>query len=115
VRALSGRIPRGLKDHRSAAGVAYVSYLRALCERWGPFDAVARPTLREAGLTELDLRRCHEQLQVLRAKPNRKRETRRLERDVRRLRVQLVVLERRLQELAQSRRSLAQALSERPS
>jgi hypothetical protein len=103
VRALAGRIPRALSNHRSAEGAIYGEYVRAIIARFGPFDAAAKPTLREAGLTELDLRRAHAQLQVLRTKLNRKREARRLERDVRRLRVQLVALERRLQELAATR------------
>ncbi len=51
MRALKGAAPRGLRDHRTRAGVEYLRFVGAKLERLGgvvPRDA--RVWLREAGL-----------------------------------------------------------------
>lgn len=100
MRALRGGIPRALPDHRTANGVQYGRYCRAVVKRLGKLGRDAMPTLEEAGLAVLDLRRLRVEIAAAQARPNRRREVRRLERDRGRLRRQLLDLERRLEELA---------------
>jgi hypothetical protein len=116
VKALVGRIPRGLKDHRGTAGKAYTAYCRSMVERLGQLPPHAMPTLRECGRVVLELERVHGEIDTARAKSNRRREERRLRRVAASLRGQLMALERRLEEIAHARnnghgRTLAEQLS----
>jgi hypothetical protein len=65
-----------------------------------PLDAGVRQWLREAGRSHLALDRLHGELVAALAKPNRKREARRLERLIFKTRGQLLGIEKRLEELA---------------
>lgn len=112
MRKLKGAIPRGLKDHRTRAGVLYRSYVGAKVGRLGTLPADALPWLREAGLLVLALDRLNQETEAARLALNsvshRQRERlratlRQLERRAGRLRGQLASAEARLEELAQSR------------
>lgn len=114
MRALAGRIPRALRNHRSAEGAAYGAYLRAMVARLGSLSPEARPWLREAGLLVLALARLHEEGEVVRqalqngagrrARDKARVQLGRLERRAARLRASLEAAERRLEELAGEQR-----------
>lgn len=99
MRALGGGILRAFKSHKTPEGAAYGAYCRAKQERLGPLGRDALPTLREAGLAVVELRRLSEELEAVRARKKRT-EVRRIRREQGRLRGQLLSLERRLEELA---------------
>ncbi len=101
MRALTGRIPRGLQNHKSPEGRRYGAYCRAKIARYGPLPADALPILREAGLATLELERLHQLKEAAKAR-HRKGDETRLRRQIRSERVQLIFLERRLDELAGS-------------
>jgi len=105
MKALRGYVPRALDDHRTREALAYRRYVAATMKRLGlsgtpDFDL--RVWLREAGRSHLQLDRLHSQLEAALAKPNRRKEARRLERQVWKTRGQLLAIERRLEELARS-------------
>jgi hypothetical protein len=103
MRALVGGVPRALADHRRRESRTYVHYVQALMTRLGltrPLDAGVRAWLREAGRAHMALDRLHDQLEVMLSKSNRKKEARRLERQIWKTRGQLLGIERRLEELA---------------
>ena len=115
MRALAGRIPRALKNHRSAEGAAYGRYCRAKLARLGPLSADARPWLKEAGLLVLALARLHQDAEATRAvlangagrraRDRARVQVRQLERRAARLRAALDAAERRLEELVGARRN----------
>jgi hypothetical protein len=91
-----------LKNHRTPDGVEIGAYMRALTRRLAldPGNGAIRATLRQAGLTQLDLKRKRAELDSVRTKLNRKRRERQLERDVLRLQKTAVGLERHLRSYA---------------
>lgn len=99
MRRLKGAIPRGTKDHRTSEGILYRESVRAIQERYR-LDRAARPLLREYGLLCVDLERLAEQIEVARTRTNRPIDLRRLLRQQRIARSQLLGIERRLEELA---------------
>jgi hypothetical protein len=116
VRRLRGGIPRALKSHLTPEAYAYRAYVEAMLKRLGPLDRAAMVTLRESGLVTVELTRVRGELEQARAKPNRRREERRLRRVEASLRGQLMAIERRLEEIAHDRsnghgRTLAEQLS----
>lgn len=94
--ALTGRIPRALPNHKTPEGYEYGRYLRGILARLGPMPKDARPILREAGLTMIDLMRCRQELETARAR-NRRKDIRRCQRELAQLRYTLMHLERRLE------------------
>ena len=109
MRALAGRIPRALRDHRSASGITYGAYLRAMVARLGPLPSDARPWLKQAGLLVLALDALAADVEAARAVlANGGRRARdkaratlaRLERRQSRARAALESAERRIEELA---------------
>lgn len=93
--------PRALPEHRSRDGYAYRRYCQHWLARALPPEAL--PTLREAGLANLDLARLRGDLEQLGARTGggvRRKEARRLRAEIRKARIQLVLLERRLEKLA---------------
>lgn len=115
MNALQGRIPRAIRNHRTPEGAAYGRYCRAVIARLGPLPDDARPTLREAGRLTLYLDHLAAELEARRAaKRPRSKDLRRLERDQRKARVQLLMFERRLEEIAGHRKApdLARAIQE---
>jgi hypothetical protein len=101
--ALKGRIPRAMADHRTKAGRIYAEAVRAIVERY-PQHKAARPLLKQYGLIVWELEVLSEQIEVARAKTNRPLDLRRLKREQRVLRGQLLGLERYLQELSSGTR-----------
>jgi hypothetical protein len=96
-------IPRAFKNHKNPDGFAYRAYVVALKKRLPGLPTHAAPTLREAGLTVVDLTRARAELEELRARRGpgkRKGQERRVRAEQRKLRVQLLMLERRLEDLA---------------
>ena len=101
MRRLPSGVPRAWRNHKTPEGAAYREYCRAKLESFRrrglslPKDAM--PTLREAGVVVIELTRLHKDAQS----PRRTRlDRRRLRRETGILRSQLVVLERRLEEIA---------------
>jgi hypothetical protein len=113
VRALRGAIPRALRDHRSAAGVQYGAYARAVVARLGPLPADSRPWLKAAGRLVLDLDALAAEQDAARAvlsngagrraRDRARVQLRQLERRSARLRGQLADAEARLAALAAAR------------
>jgi hypothetical protein len=103
MNALQGRIPRVYKDHRTKVALQYREYVEAKMERLGQLPKDARPVLREWGRVAVELDLIGQRLDTVRgfAKP-RRAEVQRLRSESRKLRVQLLMLERRLDELALS-------------
>ena len=116
MRALVGRIPRALKNHRSAEGAAYGAYLRAMVARLGSLGPEAGPWLKAAGLLTLDLDRLAQEAEAARvvlsngagrrARDKARVELRQLERRASRLRGALANSEARLEALAGAHRPL---------
>jgi hypothetical protein len=105
VRALRGGIPRALPSHKTREGWAYRRLIEATRSRLPSLPAAAAPMLREAALATLDLARLRGDLEVLRARRGpgvRRQEERRLRSEIRKTRVQMLLLDRRLDELASS-------------
>ena len=103
MRALAGRIPRAIKNHRSPAGAAYRTYLQAKLSRLGPLPPDARPLLRQAGLLVLDLARLRVELEAAVAR-KRRSDARRIDWRLVSMRTQLLTLKERLEELAKNGR-----------
>ncbi len=97
MRALAGRIPRALRNHKTPEGWAYEQYCRATIARLGPLPSDAKPTLREAGLVVVDLIRARENLERVQ-KPRFREAKRRYGREILHLRHTLLLLERRLEQ-----------------
>jgi len=103
VRALVGRIPRCYKDHRSRVALDYRALVEAKLERLGQLPKDARVVLREWGRVSMYLDLIGQRLDAVRTmKQPRRAEVQRLRSESRKLRVQLLMLERRLDELALS-------------
>jgi hypothetical protein len=101
VKALAGRIPRCFANHQTPEGAAYREVVRAKLERLGTLPKDARPVLREWGRLAVELDRLGQRLDYVRSmKQPRKAELRRLQSESRKCRVQLLMYERRLDELA---------------
>src|SRR5258708_5880432 len=101
MRALVGAIPRAYKDHRTLVARNYREIIEAKLARLGTLPADARPVLREWGRLACELELLGERLDAMRAmKQPRKAELRRLQSESRKCRVQLLMYERRLDELA---------------
>jgi hypothetical protein len=94
-----GVIPRGFPDHRTMDAKRYRTYCLAQQAAWGPFPAIALPTLREAGRAAVELERLGHDLEAFRLR-NRRREAARTRKQQFMLREQLARLERRLEELS---------------
>jgi hypothetical protein len=112
VRALTGRIPRGLKNHRTPEGFAFGAYVRAKLRRLGALPDDARPLLREAGRLMLDLERLREE-QDQALKRRRLTVARRIDRRLVPLRTQFLAIEARLEELAGHREATVEELLRR--
>jgi hypothetical protein len=100
---LARGVPRALLDHRSREGWVYRRYCQATVARLGPLPAAAMPTLKEAALATLDLARLRSELEALRARRGggvRRKQERALRSEIRKTRVQLVLLERRIEQFA---------------
>jgi len=104
MRRLKGAIPRGTKDHRTSEGILYRESVRALQERYN-LDRACRPMLKEFGLLCVDLERLAKAIEVAGSKPNRPIDLRRLKREQRIARAQMLAIERRLEELSSATRS----------
>jgi hypothetical protein len=101
MRALVGAIPRCYRDHRSKVALDYRTLVEAKLERLGQLPKDASPVLREWGRVSMDLGLIGQRLDAVRGmKQPRKAELRRLQSESRKLRVQLLMLERRLDEMA---------------
>ncbi len=101
MRALRGGIPRAFKNQRSPKGYAYRAYCQAKLQRLGALPWDARPLLREAGRIVVELEALgwrRDELLAWRRAP--KAELRRLGSEARKLRVQLLLLEARLDAIA---------------
>ena len=99
MRALAGGIPRAFVSHRTPEGAAYGRYARAKVVRLGPLPADGLPMLREAGIVVGELAKLHQETEAPRLS---RRDRARLRRQAVILRSQLLMLERRLEELAKS-------------
>jgi len=103
VRALAGRIPRAFKSHKTPEGWAYGRYLRAKLQRLPNLPPDARPLLREAGRITIDLMKLGQRRDEIQStKQPRQAALRRLGSESRKLRVQLLLIEKRLEEMAAS-------------
>jgi hypothetical protein len=102
LRTPIGAIPRAFKDHRRPDAKRYRAYCLAIQEQWGPLPAIALPTLREAGRIAVELERLGADLELARARKQR-REAARIGKRQFMAREQLGRLERRLEELAPPR------------
>ena len=101
MNALPTRIPRAFANHRTKVGAAYRLIVQAKLARLGTLPADARPVLREWGRLACELELLGERLDAVRAlKQPRRAELRRLQSESRKCRVQLLMYERRLDELA---------------
>jgi len=101
MRALAGAIPRGYRDHRTLIARSYREIIEAKLQRLGTLPADARVVLREWGRVSMDLDLLGQRLDAVRSmKQPRRAELQRLRSESRKLRVQLLMLERRLDELA---------------
>ena len=89
-----------MADHRTALGRVYTEDCRAISSRY-PVGSVGRHWVKEHGRVAVDLDRVGSEIERLYQKPNpRLRDLRRLKREQRILRAQLLAVERRLEELA---------------
>jgi hypothetical protein len=112
MRALRGGIPRAYANHKTPQGWAYSAYARAKLARLGPLPRDAMPTLREAARVAIELELLGHRQDALRAmRRPRRAELRRLGSEARKMRVQLLLLERRLEEVAANGNGHAKALS----
>jgi hypothetical protein len=102
LRALKGGIPRAYRSHKTPEGRAYGGYVRSMLEHLGELPDHARPTLKAAGVAAVDLDSLTSDLEQARAK-GRRRDQARIRRQLTILRTQMIALERRLEELAQTR------------
>jgi hypothetical protein len=101
MNALAGRIPRVYKDHRTKVALQYREYVEAKIQRLGTLPADAKPVLREWGRLACELDLLGQRLDAMRSlKQPRRTELRRLQSESRKCRVQLLMYERRLDELA---------------
>ncbi len=101
MNALAGRIPRCYRDHRTLVARNYREIVEAKLERLGTLPRDARPVLREWGRVSMELEQLGERLDAMRAlKQPRREQVRRLQSESRKLRVQLLMLERRLDDMA---------------
>jgi hypothetical protein len=101
MNALPTRIPRAFANHRTPEGAAYRLYCQGKLARLGPLPKDAMPLLREAGRITVELDLIGRRRDMIRAfKKPRKQELHRLGSESRKLRVQLLMLERRLDEVA---------------
>jgi hypothetical protein len=101
TRATVGAIPRVYRDHRTRLAQQYRSYVKAKLASLGSLPLDAHPTLREWGRVAVELDLLGQRLDHARAlKKPRKIELHRLGSEARKLRVQLLMLERRLDERA---------------
>jgi hypothetical protein len=101
VRALVGAIPRAYRDHRTLVARNYREIVAAKLARLGTLPRDSWPTLREWGRVSMELEQLGERLDAMRAlKQPRRVEVRRLQSESRKLRVQLLMLERRLDDMA---------------
>ena len=107
LRSPIGKIPRAYKDHRSLVALSYREYCLNAQAQWGPLPPIALSTLREAGRAVVELERLGLDLEVARARKQR-RDATRIRKQQFMLREQLQRLERRLEELAPPRTSSAQ-------
>ena len=98
MRALGGRIPRAYRDHRRRKPRAYAIAVRAMQTKHPGLGPEARPTLREYGVVVAELEQMHHESQSDRLS---RRDRARLRRQSVILRSQLLLLERRLEELSQ--------------
>jgi len=103
MRRLPSGVPRAWRNHKTPEGATYREYCQAIVQgfkrRGLSLPKEGMPTLKEAGMVVIELGRLHRDAQS----PRRTQlERRRLRREVRGLRVQLVALERRLEEIAKS-------------
>src|SRR5438093_2827519 len=103
LRSPIGVIPRGFSDHRRADARRYREYCITVQQQYGPLPAIALPTLREAGRAAVELERLATDLETARTR-RRVRDARRIARQQFATREQLQRLERRLEELSDSRR-----------
>ncbi len=99
MRKLKGAVPRAYPDHRRADARRYTELLRAVTARLGLLPRAAAPTLREYGRTALGLEDLAEEYATARAR-RRLTEMRRIRREQSRLRLTMLGLERRLEQLA---------------
>lgn len=114
VSALTGEIPRGLPDHRTREARGYRAYVEAKRSALPALPVAANPLLREAALANLDLTRLRMDLERLRARRGpgaRRAEERRLRSEIRKTRVQLLILERQLGTFAHSNGHTSPGLS----
>ena len=101
--ALKGGVPRGFKNQKGPDAYLYRSHVLGLLAHLPALPAAARPTLRECGLAAVDLARLRRELEELRARRGpgvRRGQEKRLRSEIRKTRVQLMLLERRLEEMA---------------
>ena len=96
---LAGRIPRGMRNHRSVAGRESSTYLRGLMERLGALPAGCAATLRQAGRLHVELLALEAEYDKAMAQ-RRLTVARRLRRSMTGSRVLLLRLEERLEHLA---------------
>ena len=99
--AASTPLPRGYDDQRSRDARSFTGYVAGQVQRHGgvlPLAAMAM--LREAGRASVELDRLHARREAILDQPRRKAEARRLASDIRKTRVQLILLERRIEEVA---------------
>lgn len=105
---LTASLPRRFADHRRYAARKYRETVLAYRQRFPNLGSSADYILAETGLAVLDLQRLRDALELLEAregKGRRPKETRRLRGEIRKTRVQLLLLERRLEHLASSKRA----------
>ncbi len=101
MKGLAGRIPRAFRNHQTPEGYRYREAVVAKLARLGPLPADARPVLKEWGRVVVELELLGHRLEAVRAMQRPRRiELRRLGSEARKLRVQLLMYERRLDELA---------------
>ena len=98
MRALRGAIPRAFKRQNTREGHAYGRYCRAKLAQVGPLPPDAMPTLKLAGVLNVEIDLVTEELQAPRLP---RAERRRLRRHLVILRSQFLTVERRLEEVAQ--------------
>jgi hypothetical protein len=118
MRSLRGAIPRAFTSHKTPDGHAYRRYVMAIMQQHGWTSRETCPpaclvTLREAGRLAVELQAVGRELELARAH-KRRRDVARLRRQLTPMRSQLLMLERRLEELAKSTRrgGLARLLTE---
>ena len=111
ARRLKGGVLRGFVDHRTRIGRMYTELVRDKQAELGMLPRSARPILREWARVVIELDRNSIEMQ----KPSvRKRGTdlRRLKRETRVLRLTMLTLDKRLQQLAGLHKEAADSLAE---